>query len=117
MTFEAVKRAVFVVCHFCDEKKCVGIHNCKQIIDYVKRKEQEDGNEHFVLGIESVLEYAEQLPTIEARPVVHGRWENNEYGLQCSKCRCDSLYNGFNHPAKSTFCPNCGADMRGDDNG
>lgn len=44
MTFEAVKRAAFVVCPFCDEKKCVGRHNCKQIADYVKRKEQEDGN-------------------------------------------------------------------------
>lgn len=43
MTFEAVKQAAFVVCPFCDEKKCIGRYNCKQIADYVKRKEQEDG--------------------------------------------------------------------------
>ena len=29
-----------------------------------------NGNEHFVLGIESVLEYAENLPRVEAEPVV-----------------------------------------------
>ena len=32
--------------------------------------DKEHGNEHFVLGIESVLEYAEQLPTVDAVPVV-----------------------------------------------
>lgn len=32
--------------------------------------DKEHGNEHFVFGIESVLEYAEYLPTIDAVPVV-----------------------------------------------
>lgn len=58
-----------------------------------------------------VVRYLNTLPTVDAVEVVHGRWEHNEYGLQCSKCACDSLYNGFNHPVKSTFCPNCGAKM------
>ena len=40
-----------------------------------------------------------------------GHWENNEYGYQCSICKCDSLYNGFNHPVKSKFCPHCGKPM------
>lgn len=32
--------------------------------------DKENGNENFVLGIECVIEYAEELPTIDAVPVV-----------------------------------------------
>lgn len=32
--------------------------------------DKKNGNEHFVFGIESVLEYAENLPTIDAVEVV-----------------------------------------------
>ena len=32
--------------------------------------DRENGNEHFVNGIETVLEYAEQLPTVDAEVVV-----------------------------------------------
>ena len=35
--------------------------------------DKEHGNEHFVLGIESVFEFAEQLPTIDAVEVVRCR--------------------------------------------
>lgn len=60
-------------------------------------------------------------PTIDAVPVKHGRWIHTDYALhwtakdECSECTyhaCDrndlSYYN---------YCPNCGADMRGDENG
>lgn len=36
--------------------------------------DKEHGNEDFVLGIESVLEYAENLPDADVAPVRHGRW-------------------------------------------
>ena len=32
-----------------------------------------NGNKHFINGIETVLEYAEQLPTVDAVPVVRCR--------------------------------------------
>ena len=35
--------------------------------DHYDRK---NGNKHFINGIETVLEYAEQLPTVDAVPVV-----------------------------------------------
>lgn len=35
--------------------------------------DKEHGNEDFVLGIESVLEYAEYLPTVDAVPVTRCR--------------------------------------------
>lgn len=37
--------------------------------------DRENGNEHFISGIETVLEYAQNLPVIDAVPVV-----------RCSEC-------------------------------
>ena len=35
------------------------------------RCDKEHANEHFINGIETVLEYAEQLPTVDAKVVVY----------------------------------------------
>lgn len=51
---------------------------------------------------------AEDLPTVDAVEVVHGRWiDAREYcgDFMCSNC--DALY-GTN---KFNYCPNCGARM------
>lgn len=51
------------------------------------------------------------IPTVDAVPVVHGRWglvdeaEPRRYG--CSKCSCLSWYGTYK------YCPNCGAKMDG----
>ena len=54
-----------------------------------------------------------EQPTVEAKPVVHGKWIYNEYYTwECGNC-------GF-HPFKGfipkepgfNYCPNCGCDMR-----
>ena len=54
---------------------------------------------------------------VDAVPVVHGRWlesTNTDYMMSqftCSEC-------GVKYIAKTwNYCPNCGADMRGDGNG
>ena len=60
-----------------------------------------------------------KAPTIEAKPVVHGRWEeaSDGDGIVCPFCRtdfCTIIYDTdyFN------YCPNCGAKMDGGiDNG
>ena len=36
--------------------------------------DRKNGNKHFINGIESVLEYAENLPAADVAPVMHGRW-------------------------------------------
>lgn len=57
-------------------------------------------------------QYVEKMPTVDAVPVVHGRWElvdaaePQRYG--CSKCSCLSWYGTYR------YCPNCGAKMDGD---
>lgn len=50
----------------------------------------------------------ENIPAADVKPVVHGRWEDRgSLSARCSECGCKSL-------RASDFCPNCGADMRGE---
>ena len=56
------------------------------MVDYIEREafmkypiridhyDKEHGNKHFVLGIESVIEYAKNLPAADVTEVRHGRW-------------------------------------------
>lgn len=72
--------------------------------------DNENGNEHFVFGIESVIEYAEHLPTADVVEVKHGEWITleAEIGLySCSLCGHKILR------AECNYCPNCGAKMDG----
>ena len=85
--------------------------------------DKEHGNEHFVIGVESVLEYADYLATTDVQKKKYGRWIQ-EYGFKeihyssddierykishgCS-CSICSTWNA----TKTNYCPNCGADMR-----
>ena len=65
----------------------------------------------------------ENAPTVDAKPVVHGRWQRytdeiftgydsrgrikyrKRYTYECTCC-------GENKLSKTNYCPNCGADMR-----
>ena len=53
--------------------------------------DKEHGNEHFVYGVESVLEYAEYLPTVDAVPVTRCKdckyWQDNNDGYPHEECR------------------------------
>ena len=74
----------------------------------------------------------QEIPTVEAKPVINGEWikeigdihSSGEF-VYCSNCgqatfipskRILSTTN-FRHFEKPNFCPNCGADMRGEING
>lgn len=82
--------------------------------------DKEHANEHFICGIETVLEYAESLPTADVATVVHGRWEDSideRFGTDvytCSKCRESYvLVEGTPKENLWHYCPNCGAKMDG----
>ena len=73
--------------------------------------DKEHGDVNFVYGIETVLEYAENLPAADVAPIVHGRWESNSDRpdtLICSVCKCG--FDMWKHDPHN-FCPNCGAKM------
>lgn len=69
----------------------------------------------------------DQQPTVETAPVRHGKWIIRDnpgtgwYRITCSECgenvTSEAPCIGFLPNAKVTwdYCPNCGADMRGED--
>ena len=75
--------------------------------------DKEHGNEDFICGIETVLEYAESLPAADVAPVVHAHWihEKAEDGFDLWKCsHCGA---GTNQDPKDIllYCFRCGAKM------
>ena len=88
--------------------------NLEELMKFPIRRnhyDKEHGNEHFIYGIETVLEYAENLPAADVAPVVHGRWETNSDRpdtLICSVCKCG--FDMWKHDPHN-YCPNCGAKM------
>lgn len=67
--------------------------------------------------LEDVQEWIDEQLTVDAVPVVHGRWELVEYQTspfgvdqeyQCSICGIPADYENI-----TRYCPNCGAKMDG----
>lgn len=48
--------------------------------------------------------------TVDAKPVVHGEWEDNPYIWECNQCHTWLIVEQGD--VDMNFCPNCGADMR-----
>ena len=61
----------------------------------------------------------ENAPTVDAVPVVHGRWEQAEYKgfVRCDQCKDVYINEEWLMDGKWNNCPNCGAKMDGDGNG
>lgn len=61
----------------------------------------------------------DEQPTIDARPVVHGRWKYEKFDIyRCTNCNgCSHVKEVMGEPDWE-YCPNCGAQMDGGaDNG
>lgn len=88
------------------------------IMEFPIRKDhcdKERANEHFIFGIESVLEYVQNLPAADVAPVVHTRWAHlggDEWC--CPVCGFVITTEGsWDKPTKK-YCEDCGARMDGD---
>lgn len=68
----------------------------------------------FYNGIEVSRTAIRKLPAADVREVVRGKWIDHQQGrwvyAKCSECETV-------HDVRSNFCPNCGADMRGEADG
>ena len=71
-----------------------------------------------------VFELIRSIPVADVQPVKRGHWEKDEKGQfhHCSECEAETFRDvdswGLDYGEYlSDFCPCCGADMRGDDNG
>ena len=62
---------------------------------------------------EVIIDIAKALPTVEAKPVIHGEWLYHEtYFFNPNECSVCGTLSDF----KTKFCSECGADMRGKQN-
>ena len=73
--------------------------------------DKEHGSKDFIYGIETVLEYAENLPAADVAPVRHGRWKCNKPCPVCGVDRFDGLDADIWADWEPPYCPNCGAKM------
>ena len=64
-------------------------------------------NEWDTLG---VLAAADRIPAADVRPVVHGKWVDKP--IKGVKYHCSVCQGRFDYTWH--YCPNCGADMRGE---
>ncbi len=90
---------------------------------YVNPMPGEHGN-GYLSGLATAMDEVDAASTVDAKPVVHGRWFMRGGIFRCSECdskallKIDSNVGGcreYTH-IRSNYCPNCGADMRGDGN-
>ena len=73
--------------------------------------DKEHGDVNFVYGIETVLEYAENLPAADVTQVRHGRWKCNKPCPVCGEDRFKGLDADIWADWEPPYCPNCGAKM------
>ena len=72
------------------------------------------GDEEWKLAVENDIRTIWKLPPIESRT---GKWIRDGHHIRCDQCgiyMCDTDREGDKIP--NNFCPNCGVNMRGEDN-
>lgn len=88
-------------------------------IDALKEKEQyiPCGNKLLFHGVTAAT--IDAMPVVDARPVVHARWEPEENIFDDSTWYCSACHEPWTIIAGTPeengmhFCPNCGAQMDG----
>lgn len=72
-------------------------------------------DEHLMELLNDFLVIPNDTPTADVREVNRGRWSLQYRGVghywECSECHFENCV-----MPRTNFCPNCGADMRGDTN-
>ena len=65
-----------------------------------------------LVGTKMLFALVEKSETADVRPVRRGRWMTNGIAAVCDQCGGSIVIEQYE--CEMNFCPNCGADMRGD---
>lgn len=70
----------------------------------------DESGQHTADEVENILT---SLPSVDAQPVKHGRWERKNDGVYCSECHLGwDFIRGVPSEAENyRYCPICGARM------
>lgn len=85
--------------------------------DFVRSERGAELLKHFPLNAIIVLKLIDELPAVDAAPVVHSQWKQTDaypHWLYCQNCYKRIVPNvewieEYNIP--TSYCPNCGAKM------
>lgn len=102
------------------EKKYIELGELMKFPIRIHHYDKEHGNEHFVYGIETVLEYAECLPEAEVEEIKYAKWHtlaDYKYRRVVECIACNSEFE-FSKKMGTQIdllprCPVCGAKMDG----
>lgn len=69
------------------------------------------------MEIESAINYIENAKTIDAKPIVHAHWIEQEHEIfKCSNCGNYLDFKGINAGrGGANYCPNCGCRMKSEE--
>lgn len=94
-----------------EELKKRGLHICGEPADKV------DIQMAFTCGVRFVLDLVDKTKPADVAPVVHAHWKPSILPLlqidwfRCSNCNANAIQIPFDIPARTEFCPFCGAKM------
>ena len=92
----------------------------KVAFNYAIREAVKKYPNSFYNGLEVARQIAHDLPAADVREVKMGKWKvsvhKTYYDVSCSVCGINSFFRVDEKDSVSyaNFCPNCGADMRGE---
>jgi hypothetical protein len=85
--------------------------------DTIEKHKNSDNFTRTVRAAENMITIIKRIPSADVVEVKHGEWERIEsdasVDFRCSTCHRYRFHNG-EMLRKYKFCPNCGADMRGE---
>ena len=80
-----------------------------ELINIITYVSEEYVNRPDVIEIKGLMiGMLDESPTIDAVPVVHGKWDRTTSDYECSVCQYPMDY-------ITPYCPNCGAKMDGEE--
>lgn len=80
--------------------------------DLIYREDAKDFVRHAYHKGLNPVEYLDEVPAADVRPVVHGKWGLDPQCPVCGEDRYKGLDADIWADWEPPFCPNCGADMR-----
>lgn len=89
----------------------------KEYNDWYKLFSWGDGTDAEKATIARAIQILDEQPTTDAKEAVRGKWikhENNPRFVDCLECPFCNCWFVHEHLVRNSFCPNCGADMRGE---
>ena len=89
--------------------------NEMRLIDANTLKAEFTGNFHEMWHYTGSRAMIDVAPTVDAKPVVHGRWVSDEGDVlfHCSECETQISTSWNYDDLHWNYCPNCGAQMYG----